>query len=68
MDTLQRSIDKNVSGALMLMRSAEAAGDGLRVELAGAILRECGYPGGEGCRSVADITAAIAERDDAATT
>ena len=63
MDTLQRSIDKNVSGALRLMYFAESAGDDLSVELAQAILAKCGYPGGESARSVDEVQAAISARN-----
>lgn len=61
--TLQRSRDKNARGALALWLFALYSGDALRVELARAILAECGYPGGEGARPINEVMEAIRERD-----
>lgn len=63
--TRARSADKNAAGALMLLRLAELTGDAERMQLARAILAECGYPGGEGAPSVRDAMAAVDAADAA---
>jgi hypothetical protein len=60
---VSESVDKNVTGAFLLWKAALIAGDDLRIELAQAILAQCGYPGGEGARPVNVVAAEIEARD-----
>lgn len=57
---LERSRGKNADGAMLLLGMALFTGDKLREQLARAILRECGYPGGEDASSINEAAAAIA--------
>jgi hypothetical protein len=56
--SLQDSRNKNANNALFMLALATAMGDKRRQDLARAILRECGYPGGEDAPPLEEAIAA----------